>query len=315
MKTNTKRHRGRFSQTVIYLGKLFRMFLFQNDWKVLPMSAVIAGLVAFVVGRNLFKTMEGTLMGTFALSCLCIWNGFFNSIQAICRERAIVKREHRSGLHISSYIAAHMIYQALLCACQAGITIFIFRNMKVTMPTQGLVTSIPELDIGITLFLITYCADMLALLVSSFARTTTAAMTIMPFLLIVQLLFSGGGFFTLPERAMPLTKLTATKWGFTALCAQGNYNSLPMVSIWNNALKLQNVEVEGQKPFKMAFKYIEDNDMREELLMKSAEQNQNPDFNFDKSVVFKSWRWLIMWTVLYVFCSVIILEFIDKDKR
>ena len=116
-RTNLK-HTGHISQTVIYLGKLFRMFIFQNDWKVLPMSAVIAGLVSFAVGKNLFRTMEGTLTGTFALSCVCIWNGFFNSIQSVCRERAIIKREHRSGLHISSYVAAHMIYQSLLCVLQ-----------------------------------------------------------------------------------------------------------------------------------------------------------------------------------------------------
>ena len=28
---------GRSGQTWIYLGKLFRMFIYQNDWKVLPM--------------------------------------------------------------------------------------------------------------------------------------------------------------------------------------------------------------------------------------------------------------------------------------
>ena len=35
-------HRGRIAQIPIYLGKDFRMFIFQNDWKVLPMSALIA---------------------------------------------------------------------------------------------------------------------------------------------------------------------------------------------------------------------------------------------------------------------------------
>ena len=112
------KHIGRVEQTVIYLGKLFRMFILQSDWKVVPMAAVIAGVVCFVVGDNLFKTMEGTLLGTFALSCICIWNGFFNSIQVICRERAIIKREHRAGLHMSSYVAANMIYQAFLCLSQ-----------------------------------------------------------------------------------------------------------------------------------------------------------------------------------------------------
>lgn len=312
--TKKVKHPGRFSQTFIYLGKLFRMFLFQNDWKVLPMAAIISGLVAFVVGGNLYKTMEGTMTGAFALACVCIWNGFFNSIQVICRERPIVKREHRSGLHVSSYVAAHMIYQAVLCVAQSVIMILVCTNFKVTIPTASLVTPWPTVDLGITLFLITYCADMLALLVSAIARTTTTAMTVMPFLLIVQLLFSGG-FFSLPQAAMPFTKLTATKWGLTALCAQGDYNSLPMVSIWNSAVKMKNVEVEGEKPLLTALELIEENNQREEILMFSAQQNQKPEYAFDIDIVIRCWLWLILWTFVYVVIAVILLEFIDKDKR
>ena len=308
------KHRGRVAQTFIYLGKLFRMFLFQNDWKVLPMSAVIAALVAFAVGANLFKTMEGTMMGTFALSCICIWNGFFNSIQMICRERAIVKREHRAGLHITSYVAAHMIYQMVLCLLQVVITLGVLKIMSIKMPERSMFTPWPEADLGISLFLITYCADMLALLVSAFARTTTTAMTIMPFLLIVQLLFSGG-FFNLPQEAAPFTYLTATKWGLTAMCAQGDYNSQPMVTVWNSALKMKDVEVEGEKPLLTMFQYIEENDMRDDLLMETAKQNQNPEYNFDPNIVLKCWGWLIIWTVVYAVLAVVLLEFIDKDKR
>ena len=36
------RYRGRINQIFIYLGKLLRMFLYQNDWKVLPMAAMVA---------------------------------------------------------------------------------------------------------------------------------------------------------------------------------------------------------------------------------------------------------------------------------
>ena len=314
MKEYKVRHRGRFFQTLIYLGKFFRMFLFQNDWKVLPMAAVIAGLVAFSVGQNIYKTMEGTLMGTFAISCICIWNGFFNSIQVICRERAIVKREHRSGLHISSYVAAHMIYQAFLCILQVVITIGVCMLMRVEIPHKSLITPWAVVDFGLTLFLITYCADMLALLISAFAKTTTTAMTIMPFLLIVQLLFSGA-FFNLPQEAMPLTNLTATKWGLTALCAQGEYNSLPMVSVWNSALKMKDVEVEGEKPLLTVFREIESNNMRDDLLMKTGELNQNHDYDFDPAIVLRCWIWLIMWTLVYVILTVLLLESIDKDKR
>ena len=118
------KHKGRFAQMRIYLGKLLRMFAYQNDWKVLPMGAFIAAVVTLVVGANMFVNQEGTVNGAFALTCVCIWNGFFNSIQVVCRERAVVKREHRAGLHMSSYIAAHMIYQFILCLAQFLTAIF-----------------------------------------------------------------------------------------------------------------------------------------------------------------------------------------------
>ena len=36
------KRKGRIYQTGIYLGKFFRMFVYQSDWKVMPMAAVIA---------------------------------------------------------------------------------------------------------------------------------------------------------------------------------------------------------------------------------------------------------------------------------
>ena len=125
------RHRGRGAQVFIYLGKLLRMFVYQSDWKVLPMAALIAGLVGMVVRRKFFVNMEGTVMGAFAMVCVCIWNGCFNSIQVICRERDVIKREHRSGMHISSYITAHMIYQALLCLMQVVVTLVVTKQVGV----------------------------------------------------------------------------------------------------------------------------------------------------------------------------------------
>ncbi|MCR5357309.1 MAG: ABC transporter permease [Lachnospiraceae bacterium] len=309
------KHRGRFSQVFIYLGKLFRMFVFQNDWKVLPMAAVIAGLVSFVVGANLFKTQEGTLMGSFALACIGIWNGFFNSIQVICRERPIVKREHRSGMHVSAYITAHMIYQACLCLGQTVITIVICHVTRVTFPTKSLITPWPILDIGITLFLVTYCADMMALMVSALVHNTTTAMTIMPFLLIFQLVFSGAFFQLDNSIALKLTNFTVAKWGLTALCSQGDYNSLPMVTLWNAVAKFQDAEYDGMKPVEEFMRYTQKNGMQEQILDWSGDNNQNPAYAFDPFVVLKCWGFLLLFIFLYATVAVISLEFIDRDKR
>ena len=237
------RHLGRGSQVIIYFGKMLRMFIYQNDWKVLPMSALIAGLVGMVIRKKIFLNMEGTLMGAFALVCVCIWNGCFNSIQVICRERDVIKREHRSGMHISSYIVSHMIYQALICILQTGVTLYVTKLTGVKYPEEGLFTPWLIVDLGISMTLITYASDMLSLWVSTIARTSTTAMTIMPFVLIFQLVFSGG-MLTIPDWAQPLTNLTISNPGLKVIAAQSNLNERPFVTISEMIDKMQDKEVD-----------------------------------------------------------------------
>ena len=271
------KHRGRLAQTGIYLGKLLRMFVYQNDWKVLPMGAFIAAVVTFVVGANMFVTQEGTFNGAFSLTCVCIWNGFFNSIQVICRERPILKREHRAGLHITAYVASHMVYQLLLCAAQAAITLFICNLVGVKFPTQGVVTRWGVVDMGITLLLTIYAADMFALMISALVHTTTAAMTVMPFMLIFQLVFSGA-FFNLEGFAQKLTSLTISRWGMESICASGRYNEQPMVTLWNTLFKFRNVEYMGTKPILSVMQKIEEEGKMGEFLQWSGQNNQNAAF-------------------------------------
>lgn len=239
------RHHGRGFQVLIYLGKIIRIFFFQNDWKVLPMSAIVAGMASLVVRAGMFQSMERTLTGSLALTCVAIWNGFFNSIQVICRERNIIKREHRSGLHMSSYVAAHMLFQAVLCALQSGITIYVCTLVDIHFPAEGLITRYYIADLGITLFLVTYAADMTSLFISSIVRTTTAAMTVMPFILIFQLVFSGG-VFALPRSIESLSYLTISHYGLQSITAQSGYNDLPMQSAWETLNKMKNSEVDAK---------------------------------------------------------------------
>ena len=251
------RHRSRGSQVSIYLGKFLRMFVYQNEWKVLPMAAVIAGLVAMVIRSMLFQSMEGTMMGTLALTCVGIWNGCFNSIQVVCRERDVVKREHRSGMHISAYVMAHLIYQAMLCLLQTGLTMFICQRVGVAFPRQGMFSSWMIVDIGITLFLVTYASDVLSLWISSLAHSTTAAMTVMPFVLIFQLVFSGG-MLTLPKWSEPLSDLAISRYGIMALSAQADYNNAPLASVWNAVVGMRDREISGTFTVGEAAKLLED---------------------------------------------------------
>ena len=112
---------SRFAQVRIYLGKHWRLFVNERGWKVLFFAAIISAIVSPVLGGNMFVYTAETFQGTFTLISACIWIGIFNSIQTICKERAILKREHRSGLHMSSYVVSHLIFQAGICLLQAGI--------------------------------------------------------------------------------------------------------------------------------------------------------------------------------------------------
>ena len=238
------RHRGRLEQIRIYLGKFIRMFVYQSDWKVFPMAILISALVSMVVRKDFFLTMEGTLKGAFALTCVCIWNGCFNSIQVICRERDIIKREHRSGMHITSYIASHMIYQTIICMVQVLLTIWACSKMGIKFPAEGLLSPNFKLELFVSMFLITFAADMMSLFISAVARSTTTAMTVMPFVLIFQLVFSGG-IFNLPAWAETFSSMTISNYGLSVIATQGDYNELPMATVWNAVSKLRDNELKA----------------------------------------------------------------------
>lgn len=299
---------GRGGQIKIYLGKLFRIFIYERDWKVLPMSALIAFMVAYVVGKNMFINMEGTRIGSLAFVCCCIWNGFFNSIQVVCRERSIIKREHRTGLHISSYIAAHMIYQAFLCILQVIISLVVYYFAGVKFPEDGLVTGSFIPDIAITLFLITYASDMMALMVSCIVRSTTSAMTVMPFLLIVQLVFAGVAF---PLHGMPekISNATISKWGIYAVCTEANYNSLP------SSMIVKAIETFKSEPVVAEMLDNLDKEDRQELAKFAGQHMQVSSYDYMQHNILKEWGILLGFALLYALIGTIFLELVDHDKR
>lgn len=307
------KYTGRIGQFFICLNKQFRLFILQSDWKVLPMAAIIAAMVSIAVGRGLFVSMEGTFQGTFALTCVCIWNGFFNSIQSICKERAIIKREHRAGMHITSYVCAHLVYQFILCTLQVAITIIVLGVTGVKYPETGVMFGfIPEMFIS--MLLITYAADVCALMVSAIVKTSTAAMTVMPFILIIQLVLSG--FIALPEALSDATSLMLSKWGVMSLCVISDYNSLPAVMIWNKmAASGDRIDLGGGVTMGQLLGIVEQQGMRDTILQKLGEANAREDFAANVVNLGSSWGHLLLFTAVYAVIAVVFLEFIDKDSR
>jgi hypothetical protein len=164
------------------------------------------------------------------------------------------------------------------------------------------------------MFLITYAADMMSLMISSLVRNTTTAMTVMPFMLIFQLIFSGG-FVQLEGPAASLKSVTAAKWGLQNLCALSDYNNQPMVTLWNTVWKFRSMEIEGQQPIKMMTDYIAENNMRDQLLLECGQYNLNPEYVKEAGNILHCWGMLLVIIVVFALLSVVLLEFIDRDKR
>ena len=307
------KYKNRLEQIPVYLGKQFRLMFTEKNWKVFIMAAVIAYLVVYVLGSKMFRNMEYTKYGSMALIMVCIWNGMFNSIQVVCKERSIIKREHRAGLHISSYLAAHMIYQALVCLIQVVITLVIFRAFGMYFPKTGLITGLFALDVGISMFLTTYVSDMLALAVSCIAHSTTGAMTIMPFLMVVQLVFAGSIFPIQRPMAKQIAKLTISNWGINAVNIAADYNSQKS-TILSAALETMQGGEQDELMTKVR-NVMEIEEVKDKVETYTATKLKEPAYNYSKGNLLKCWGILAAFGALYVLIGLIFLEMIDKDKR
>ncbi len=212
-----------FGQTRIYFRKIRRIAFQEKFWKFLMFAAIISFLVALVVGDDMFTTYESTKSGFFSIASAGIWIGIFNSIQNICKEHEIIRAEYRSGMKLSAYITANAAWQCVICLAQSLIItgicmIFIDFNKK------GILIPIALIEYWITIFLITFGADLMGIMISSIAGTPTTAMTIMPFVLILQLIMSGV-LFELSGWSQKISCITFSKWGMSALGSIADLNS------------------------------------------------------------------------------------------
>lgn len=227
-----------FDQTIIYLNKIKRIAIKERFWKFIIFAVIISLLVAAVVGKNMFTTYESTKSGFFSIASAGIWIGIFNSIQSICKEHDIIKSDYRSGMRISSYITSNALWQMFICFVQS-IIIIIICLLFVDFNDNGIIIN-SLLEYFITIFLITFGADLMGIMISSLAGTPTTAMTIMPFVLILQLIMSGA-FFDLSGWSEKISYITFSKWGMSAFGSIADLNKYPLElsSVFENVKKLE----------------------------------------------------------------------------
>lgn len=95
------------------------------------------------------------------------------------------------------------------------------------LPEKGLVTNYPMLEFYISILLLMYAADAMGIMISCLVRKEEAANVLAPYILIVQLIFSGI-LFNMEGMADYISYIMISKWGMEALGSIADLNNLQL---------------------------------------------------------------------------------------
>ncbi len=166
-----------------YLEVLFKDKL--NLFILFAQAPIIALLTFFVMGDNLPRDFV-----YFVLSLVAIWFGTSVAAREIIRERPIYRRERMVNLGILPYVGSKLFVLGLIVGLQC---LMLFVPLKLfdlvgLMAMPGETYGLPQLW---AMLLTAGVGIALGLLVSALVRTSEMATSLVPLILIPQILFSG----------------------------------------------------------------------------------------------------------------------------
>ena len=152
--------------------------------------------------------------------------GASNAFREIVKERAIVRRERSFGLSIAAYLASKVAVLGVLTVLQGFILVFV-GTLAAQGPAKSILISPPKIELAIGISLAGLAAMALGLTVSAFAKNGDRAASMLPLLLLVMYLLSGG---PSDPHNLPgvgeLSYLNSAKWGFSAAASTANLQEL-----------------------------------------------------------------------------------------
>jgi hypothetical protein len=118
-----------------------------------------------------------------------VWFGVINAAREICKESAVLRRERLAGLHASAYLASKFVVLSLLVLVQSALMLGVLM-IRMTMPSPGVI--LPGwLEVFITVALSGIAGIALGLCISAVSSTPDKATSLIPIVLVPQVLFAG----------------------------------------------------------------------------------------------------------------------------
>lgn len=233
--TPPRRQRGWFRQYRT-LTRRYASVIWQ-DRKLTTLLALQAPLLALLMlvamgeDRLAPRTTPGLSTASLVLSVLVLaatWLGMSNSGREIAKESAIYRRERAIGLSTSAYVASKVTVLSLITVLQTTVLVVLgLARQGVSSAAALIEPGMLELVIGVGLSGI--AAVSLGLLISALARTPDRAMSLLPVVLIVQLVVAGG-FKDMAEKPVlrEIGYVSSAQWGFSAAASTVDLNDLQL---------------------------------------------------------------------------------------
>ena len=213
------------------LGNLTRRYttLIMNDMQRLALifgqPLIIGLLLTLVAGTGIYEKFTETQSILFTLMSGGIWMGLLNTIQEVNKERVILKREYMGNLKLPIYMLSKYIVQGVISLIQAVILVVTFVLVKGTPSCKGVIISNATVEMIVLIFLTIYASAGMGLLLSSITKSADRAMAIAPFVLIIQLIFSGI-LFELTGATDKISYVTFSRWAMESIGSTCNLNEL-----------------------------------------------------------------------------------------
>ncbi len=213
------------------LGILVRRYttLIMNDMQRLALifgqPLIIGLLLTLVAGPDIYQKFTETQSILFTLMSGGIWMGLLNTIQEVNKERVILKREYMGNLKLPVYMLSKYIVQGVISMVQAVILVVTFVLVKGTPNCKGVIISNATVEIIVLIFLTIYASAGMGLLLSSITKSADRAMSIAPFVLIIQLIFSGI-LFELTGATDKISYVTFSRWAMESIGSTCDLNEL-----------------------------------------------------------------------------------------
>lgn len=198
---------------------------------IMAMQAPLIGAILVLVSRasalQEVQASHGRLV-LFLVALVAVWFGILCSARELTKERDVYMRERLANLRIAPYLLAKLLVLSAVCAVQSVVLLAVLAvdvdlSAAVTVFTAtgpvAVVRGVGALGFVGALLVTTFCSSLaglgLGLLISAASRTSDRAMSLVPMVLVPQLLLALA-LVPLPAGMAPLSWLTGARWAMEA---------------------------------------------------------------------------------------------------